>query len=333
MDNERYLWLVMRNLTGEITGEEKQELDQLLKQFPFEEEKYNLVKKFWTQEVFYNHSADTNEALNKVLEKINSSDIEQVKASKTYSFPLFKRIAVAAMISLGLVLGFFVYKNLNGQKKQVALIEKYNMNGTRSMITLSDGTRVWLNSDSKINYPEVFDDKSREVYLTGEAFFNVAHNSKKPFLIYLNNAKIKVIGTSFNVKAYTNEEDIETSVVTGKVAFIPDLNSNADTVFLTKNKKVTFSIHSGEIVTETANTNEDKEWINGKLIFKSETLGEISRQLERSFGKKIHFRNEKLRDNKYTGSFDDSSLEEILYYLSLSKAFKYTTTDSTLTIY
>lgn len=338
MDNERYLWLVMRNLTGEISPEEKQELENLLRVSSFENEKHKLYKKFWSQEVFYNDSQDTTEALEKVLCKINAEELkEEGKEDKVFFLYRFKKFAVAAVILVAIGLGLFTYQTMVNQKEPaVAMVEKYNGNGTRSMVTLSDGTRVWLNSDSKIRYPEVFKGQTRNVHLTGEAYFKVAHNAEKPFFIHLNEAQIKVLGTSFNVKAYSDEKQIQTSVMTGKVAFITqneNLTAKSDTVFLTRNKKVTYSKESGEIKTEITDTNEDKEWINGKLIFKAESLEAISKHLERNFGKKVIFKNDELRKQKYTGTFDDSSLDEILYFLSLSKTFKYTTTDSTLTIY
>jgi transmembrane sensor len=334
MDKERYLWLVTRSLSGEITPDEKAEFDEILAGSSHYREKYKLLKGFWNQEVFYNHSADTNEALEKVLGAINSRSEEQEEKT-VFVYDNWKRIAAAAVLLIAIGLGFFAYQFNKKETEKITWIEKFNQKGTRSMITLSDGTRIWLNSDSKITYPEEFKEGERNVVLSGEAFFNVAPNPEKPFFIHLNKAQIRVVGTSFNVKAYQNEEHIQTSVVTGKVAFITPSNPKmkGDTVFLTKNKKVTYFSNSGEIMTEITNTNDDKEWINGKMIFKAETMESISRQLERNFGKKIVFENDKIKQYKFTGTFDESSLNEILYYLSLSKPFKYKTNDSTLIIY
>jgi transmembrane sensor len=335
MDNERFLWLVMKSFTGEISPEEKKELDEFLAFSSFYSEKYKLLKGFWSQEVFYNHSADTNAALQKVLSKINGGEELESLQESSSRVSWFKRYAVAAILLLAVGLGIFTYMEKFRGNKQIELVEKYNGNGAKSMITLTDGTRIWLNSESKIKYPKSFQDDERTVYLTGEAFFKVAPDPEKPFYIHLNKAKIRVIGTSFNVKAYEEDDHVETSVVSGKVAFIPNLHKaeGPDTVFLTRNNKVTYTNSSGDIITEITNTNDDKEWINGKLIFKSESLESISRQLERNFGKKILFKDNKLKQYKFTGSFDESSLNEILYYLSLSKPFKYTSTDSTLIIY
>lgn len=329
MDNERYLWLVTKSITGEITPDEEAELEEILKNFPDIHARYDVIEKYWKQEVYYNQSSDAEEALTKVLARINKGK----PAVKTRTLA-FSRLVAAAIVIISIGVGLYAYRFLND--KPIPLIEKYNGKGSRSMITLADGSRIWLNSDSKIRYPKTFADNSREVFLTGEAFFNVAADSERPFYIHLNDASIKVVGTSFNVKAYANEEKIETSVVSGKVAFMPKAQNTQvyiDTLLLRKSDKVIYSAFSGEIQTEVTNTLDDKEWINGKLIYKSETLESIARQLERSFGKKVFIKDPKIAQRQFTATFDDSSLNEIMYYLSLTSQFKYTITDSTLVIY
>lgn len=334
MENERYLFLVTREIIGEITPEEKVELETLLKVSAEEQEKHKLMDKFWRQEVYSEQSTEANEALMKVLARINDAP-PQVVPTKTFSLSVFSKLAAAAMVILTIGLGMYVYQAYR-EPEQIALIDKYSGTGSRFMMTLSDGTRIWLNADSKISYPEVFAEDKREVYLTGEAFFSVASNAEKPFYIHLNKAAIRVIGTSFNVKAYANEESIQTSVVSGKVAFMSrttDPKAHSDSVLLVKNNKVTYSPSTGDMRTETTNALDDREWINGKLIYKSETLEAISRQLERNFGKKVIIKDPKVGQYRFTGTFEESSLEEIMHYLSMTRTFKYEITEKTLVIY
>jgi ferric-dicitrate binding protein FerR (iron transport regulator) len=96
---------------------------------------------------------------------------------------------------------------------------------------------------------------------------------------------------------------------------------------------VTYSLATGDLRTETTNTLDDREWINGKLIYKSETLESITRQLERNFGKKVTIKNPKVGQYRFTGTFDESSLDEIMRYLAMTRPFKYTITEKTLVIY
>jgi transmembrane sensor len=333
MENERYLYLVTREITGEITPEEKGELEALLKVSPEYQERYKILDKFWRQEVYSDQSTDTDEALKKVLSRINESD-DTLPATKTFSLSVFYKLAAAAIVIIMIGIGVFVYQSYR-TPAQIAMIDKYNGTGTRSMITLPDGTRVWLNAESKISYPEIFEGDKRDVHLSGEAFFNVSHDAEKPFYIHLNKAAIRVIGTSFNVKAYSNDEIIQTSVVSGKVAFLskPGDTKTSDSVFLLKNNKVTYSLATGDMRTETTNTLDDREWINGKLIYKSETLESITRQLARNFGKKVTINDPKVGQYRFTGTFDESSLDEIMRYLAMTRPFKYTITEKTLVIY
>jgi transmembrane sensor len=143
-----------------------------------------------------------------------------------------------------------------------------------------------------------------------------------------------VLGTSFNIKAYDNEPVVETSVATGKVAFIPRLKNNrkADTVFLTPNNKVVYRLDEEKIITAATVSSEDKAWTEGKMIFRSMSFEEIAVELERNFGKKVLFRNEEARNYRLTGSFQNNSLAEILFYLSKTKAFSYTISDEEIVI-
>lgn len=333
MDNERYLFLVTREITGEITPEEQVELDALLKASVEEQEKHRLMEKFWRQEGYSEPSTDANEALMKVLARINEAQ-PQIVSAKTFSLSVFSKLAAAAMVVFMLGGGIYFYQM--HRPTEIALIDKYSGTGSRFMITLSDGTRIWLNADTKISYPEVFAEDKREVYLTGEAFFSVASNAEKPFYIHLNKAAIRVIGTSFNVKAYSNEESIQTSVVSGKVAFMSrttNPKAHRDSVLLIKNNKVIYSPSTGDMRTQTTNALDDREWINGKLIYKSETLEAITRQLERNFGKKVTIKDPKVGQYRFTGTFEESSLDEIMHYLSMTRSFKYEITEKTLVIY
>lgn len=332
MDNERYLWLVTRDITGEITPEEKAELELLLVASQESMEKFRLTEKFWRQEGYADQSSDSDEALKRLLTRINENEGE-VKQRRVF-LPILRKLAVAAMLILAVGLGFYAFMD-HPSSQSIALVEKYNGTGMRSMITLPDGTRIWLNAESKVSYPETFDGDTREVHLSGEAFFSVAHDTEKPFFIQLDKALIRVVGTSFNVKAYSNEENIQTSVMTGKVAFMSQAQKSLslnDTVYLVKNNKVTYSLSTGKMETDVTNAEDDREWINGKMICKSETLESIARQLERNFGKKVVIRDPKVRQYRFTGTFEEHSLDEILKYLAMTRPFRYSITEKEVVI-
>ena len=143
-----------------------------------------------------------------------------------------------------------------------------------------------------------------------------------------------MLGTSFNIRAYDDEDRIETSVTTGKVAFIPKQpkGGGSDTVFLTPNRKLQYSFLSGKLMTQSTRSTDDKAWIEGRMIFKSMTLEDIARELERNFGKKVVFRSDVPKQYRLTGSFHNNTLEEIMFYLSKTKEFSYQITNEELLI-
>lgn len=241
--------------------------------------------------------------------------------------------AVALLFALAIV-GYQLFNKQDTENSIDGLVQKLNGKGVKSTIALADGSKVWLNADSKIQYPARFTGNTREVFLNGEAFFDIEKNPEKPFIIHLTNGTIRVLGTSFNVKAYDGETIVETSVATGKVAFIPKLRNSAkaDTIFLTPNNKVVYELNTEHATTASTVSDDDKAWIEGKLIFRSMLFDDIAIALERNFGKKVVFNDTTIRNYRLTGSFENNTLQEILYYLSKTKSFQYTISDDEILI-
>lgn len=332
MNNNDFLVLVSKTLSGEATESEMKELELIISTNTEFAQQYKLIKQFWAEEANANQ-AFAEDGLQKVLQRLGlpfEAPVKYMEAEiKKGKLHLLKsRLAVATSIAAILVTVFFLKPNFSSNKTAPAdlfkLEKKQNSKGTKSIIELSDGSKVWLNADSKIQYPPLFAGNTREIYLDGEAFFEVAKNAQKPFIIHLANGTVKVLGTSFNVRAYDNEKVVETSVATGKVAFIPKYNSNKkqDTVFITPNNKVRYHFTDEKIAVMPTLVTEDKGWTEGKLIFKAMTLQDITTALERNFGKKAVFLDDEAKLYVLTGSFQNNTLEEIMYYLSLSKTKK-----------
>jgi ferric-dicitrate binding protein FerR (iron transport regulator) len=335
MSNDRLLELISRKLSGEATVEELQEIEKILSVDTDASASIKLLQQYWDQHDNANQFF-VEEAFGKILNRLDlpvaAPVVEMHGSGKRSNKNRLQRIAVGAAIIF--IAGSILIFKTGGKKdrltkQQTALIEKKNSKGIKSTIELTDGSKVWLNADSKIQFPKVFTGNTREVYLSGEAFFEVAKNASRPFIIHLANGTVKVLGTSFNIRAYDNEKIIEASVATGKVAFIPYRKSGKkqDTVFLTSDNKVRYLFTKEETIVEPTVSKEDRAWITGKLIFKAMTFEEIGMQLERNFGKKIVFLSDTARMFRLTGSFQNNSLEEILFYLSKSKEFNYKITD------
>ena len=167
--------------------------------------------------------------------------------------------------------------------------------GGEFTLTLSDGTKVWLNSQSKIKYPVIFNNITREVYLEGEAYFEVSKNKEKPFLVQVDDMSVKVYGTEFNVNTYNK---IETVLVTGSVG----MNQGGKEVLLKPNQKGVFDQVSGKITVEDVDVLAYVSWKNGDFIFRNESLNSIMDKLSRWYGLEVLYQDAGLQDVRLSGN-------------------------------
>ncbi len=337
MHNDQFLLLVTKKFAGEASAAELKELDQLLNAHPDYVKQYKVLSQYWEQHENPNQ-VFVEEALQKTLYRLNLPVIAIDEKPVKRRIFLMSFIAVAASVAAVLLVGLFFTQ----QPKQTdvaatiaGLEKKQNSKGTKSIIQLADGSKVWLNADSKIQYPPLFSGNTREVYLNGEAFFEVAKNPKKPFIIHLANGTVRVLGTSFNIRAYDNEQTVQTSVATGRVAFIPKYKASGkkqDTVFLTPNNKAFYIYNTEKIDVVPTNAKDDNAWTEGRMIFKAIRLQDIAVELERNFAIRVVFADSTSKAYVLTGSFQNNTLEEVMYYLSKTKGFYYKLTNNELLI-
>ncbi|GAA0547363.1 FecR domain-containing protein [Chitinophaga japonensis] len=344
MNENLFITLVAKKLAGEASAQELQELDTLLQAHEHLRERYAVLRQYF--EEHGNRMPDNAElALQRTLSRIRQQPGHtptprlKERTFRHRGWMLAGGMAATVLVLLGL---FFLLRRPQpaGRIARAATDtahwqNRQNGKATKAILELTDGSKIWLNADSRLTYPEVFTGGSREVYLEGEAFFEVANNPTRPFIIHLRKGTIKVLGTSFNIRAYENEP-VQTSVTTGKVAFIPKYEAGSgkkpDTILITPDVKVTFSHSTGNIVKENTTSEDDKAWTEGRLVFRNATLETIGMELERAFGKKVRFAADAPRHYRLTGSFRQNSLQEIMYYLARSRPFRYEITDSTLVI-
>ena len=326
MTDPRIIELLSRKLAGEASPEELRELQTLLAANPETAESQKTLEQFWVRQENGSHP-QVEQNLQKVL-----ANLGLPPTHKKSSFPWLK---IAAAFFILLAVTAILLRQRNASATTAVLTEKHNVKGTRSIIQLADGSKIWLNADSRLKYPDLFKGATRDVYLNGEAFFDVAKNPGHPFIIHLANGTVRVLGTSFNIRAYDNESTVETSVATGKVAFIPKYHSTGkkqDTIYLTPDHKASYTFNREELTTVPTIAQDDKAWTEGRLIFRSQTMEDIAVELERDFGKKVVFLDEDSKHFVFTGSFGNNTLEEILFYLARTKKFNYEITDSELLI-
>ncbi len=222
-------------------------------------------------------------------------------------------VKYAAIIAISFLIGtlFTNIELLQTGTDQFAKVEVPY--GQTSKLTLQDGTEVWLNSGTSLKYPTQFSGK-REVFLEGEAFFKVAKDKKRPFLVDTKKLQVKVLGTSFNLSAYEEDESNSLTLIEGKV----ELNK-ANGKFLTEISPGEMALIEEKVIRiKEVETSYYSSWIDGKLAFFDVPLAEIAKKLERSYNVKIHFENKQLENIRFTGTFlKYKPIEQILQAIKI----------------
>jgi ferric-dicitrate binding protein FerR (iron transport regulator) len=231
---------------------------------------------------------------------------------------LWRNIGVAATIAvlLGLTgyLSYVVgYRQVNSQ-----LVVTTNPPGMLSTLTLSDGTRVYLNAGTVIRYPAAFVGNTREVQLTGEAYFEVTHDADHPFIVRTDELQVRVFGTRFNVKSYVDDEQTEVSLVEGSVGV--QVGDSHQPVMLSPGKQIYYDKERHRLTVRSVNMEHYTAWRNGKYYFRALPLKEIARQLERIFNVHISVESEELGNIVLTGDFvRGESLDQILRIITADR--------------
>lgn len=203
--------------------------------------------------------------------------------------------------------------------------------GIRKNIRLSDGSFVKLNSDTKMRFPQTFDQAKRTVSLQGEAFFNVERDASKPFIISLEGIKIKVLGTSFNVKNYDDEQEIEITVRSGRVSVSLESDSAAS-IILEKDQQLTFNKSTEKFNITGVNAEQESSWIKGSLQFNNTPLRSVEHTLEKWYNVDIIIRDESLYQSSLTGTHLNESLNSMLESITYAIGAQYEIKGRTIVI-
>ncbi len=253
-----------------------------------------------------NKKVNFNSEIHKARVKQNLSHIIH-KRGKTKSL---KWLRIAASWALIISLGFVAYNWSHSyvQQEPMAEIVEHTKWGQKLNVTLADGTKVVLNSGSTLCFPERFEGNSREVELMGEAFFDVVKNRDKPFVIRLGDITTTVLGTSFNINAYPDKEEVAVTLATGKVK----IASADSTVFISPNQQAVFNHLNKTLSTFQVEINPYIDWKNGIIHINDATLAETAEILERWYGVSFVFENEKLKHCHITATYDNQTLATVL---------------------
>lgn len=325
--------LLEKYLNNCCSSQEVEEVIQWMKQQSFFSESKKLGKIDW-QQFKEEDSIVSDEKLDTLLDKIHHKlNIEVSKTIQLRNNRLISLLSKAAAIILIPVLAFLYYtisenSRLTNQITTVSVdsLEVIAPIGSRTVVELSDGSVVHLNYGSRIKYPQNFWGETRSVALTGEAYFEVAHNPDKPFVVTTGRIDVRALGTAFNVNAYPDNNNIATTLVEGKV-LVEEMknNGNVETIKeLIPGQHVIYEKNTGLVKSNLERVEKYIAWKDGKLILDNEPIDQVAQRLSRMFNVEIHVDKE-IEKYRYTVTFIDEPLFHILELLSAATPIKYRT--------
>ncbi len=323
MEDKNFIYnLIDLEFTGGLNEQQKEELKAWIEMSPENVSEYNEVIKLlsFSDRLVSMKKIDAEKDLLLVKKKLNP-------ALKFNIWLLnFQRVAAILVLPLLIYTGLTISNHSQGNKISTVIKSSETAFGVRSTIQLSDGTKVWMNSGTKLIYPEEFNGNYREVKLVGEAYFQVESDKEHPFFVDLNGFKVKATGTRFNISNYPSDNVISTYLEHGKVTLFSYANGKQDEpVQLKENDLIVLNKEKMKYnIQNNADGKKYLSWIDGKLVFKNDNTNDVAMRLGRWFNAEIIF-DEKLTKKEYvfTATFTHESLEDALRLLSYSTPISY----------
>ena len=250
------------------------------------------------------------------------------QTSKGFSIKWLIRVAAMLILPAITAAAMYLYMSKNDVIATPLIIAVER--GQKANITLPDGSKAWLNSQSKLTYSADYNVENRRLQLDGEAYFEVAHNPEKPFIVESNDIEIEALGTAFGVKAYNEDNIISSILMEGKVRVTtPDGAS-----ILMPNERVIYDKTSRKkSQSKVANATDFTGWMHNELRFENESLEEIAKNIQRIYNTEIIFASEQLKNQRYTGTVNNNSLESVLNIITLTSPVSFQIDEQQVTLY
>lgn len=292
MDNENFDLLIERYLNKETSSDENEQIENWLDENEPENTQWkslsNAKRKAWLGNLYL-----------EVIQKTESNSDLRTEPRKINVWRTVAAIAAILILALTLTLNWDV------SRRKVAAADMKSVSipqNQKKKVLLPDGSSVWINASSDLKFPESFKGNTREVYLTGEAYFDIKHNSGKPFIVHTGRIKTQVLGTAFNVNARGNSEKIIVTVTRGKVSVSDEDHLLA---YVMPNQQLTYDLKVRKEYKTKVNAVESISW-QGEQYFDNVTFGEAARQLEEHFKVRIDFSNQNIQNCRFSGTYLNS---------------------------
>lgn len=306
----RTKFLFQKYLQNNCSKEEMEELFLLLNEEANQSAVADSLNAYWKRIDVANADEPVVAA---IFDKIKSKSAEQEVSYgiPKRNFAMFRWVAAACLV-IGVSCSLFYFWNGHGLEgaPKTALVSKHILKHALTKIVLADGSTVILKKGSYLNYPNKFGNKSREVYLTGEGYFDIKHDPTRPFLVHAGSLTTKVLGTAFNIKSNPYETKIEVTVTRGKVSVS---NLNKTLAVLLPNQQLTYNSKSATYLKQATNAKVAVLWKEEDLVLKDIAMYQAVTLLQERYGVEIVLANEEIKDCKFTAYFlNTSSLEQII---------------------
>ena len=316
---------IIKYVKGETPAEESEQILKWMKDHANEPEIRKILGYIWTHATIKltGEKPDFEFLLQQVRQQINARETKRLRPVRWREIYLsFSRIAAVLMVPL-IVLSFFLYLKNNDLSRNTgsAILEHelHTKAGTRTKITLEDGTVVWLHDGTTFRYPGKFDQKERRVFVDGEAYFEVAANPKSPFIVDNPMMKTIVTGTRFNLNAYSADEYFEATLLEGKIRLLKD----QQTFQLEPGTQIQYDRQTGKVDQMNVNSSSSTAWINGKLILEDESLHIALRKISRWYNIEIIVQDPELENYLLTATIDQEKPEQTLRLISFALPVDY----------
>jgi len=320
---------LIRYLANESTFEERKEVELWLEQNDSNKKHFEEIRSIWdtrTENIIWDSESAWMELLNKVSvssdEKVEYTELIYKQPSFTETmhevltgFISRKHFIRYASVFIVLIISYLFINYLNlfqgFSSNKITWNEKVTISGQKEIVTLADNSKVTLNSGSRLRYPERFTDSNRDVYLEGEAYFEVAHDSENNFIVHTGSISTSVLGTKFNISAFSDDKKITVSLFEGKIQ-ITDQEYNdyskSRNIVLSPHQQWSYNLNTKN--SEITKFDNDKVigWKDNKLVFENESLKLVFKKLSRAYGVKFTCSNKSILSQKITTKFENQSI-------------------------
>ena len=314
MDKIYYKELIEKYFDGNITDAEIKKLSDWIKN--------DRHLQNWWEEEFSKSDAGINPVLrDKLLARIKeqTQGKEETQGKENPRTIRMNPWKWAAAIVLPICIAFFTYYLVDSSQTVGAPFIVKADKGDKATIELPDGTNVVLNSASQLSYLNNFGENVRRVQLNGEAYFKVAHDEKRAFIVQVGDLEVKVLGTSFNVSAYEDAKDVTVVLLEGKVGVYAQKISH----IMKPGDKIEYNKATHKITATQVHPSDYIEWTKGNIYFEKESLENIMKTLSRIYDVEIRFDSNKLPNEYFTGTIPGGGIQNALNILMLTSPFYY----------